>query len=258
MRALITGASKGIGKALAGEFAKAGYDLVITARDEQLLKELAGQLQNQYSIQVHTLPMDLAPAGAAQKLIQALEETGLAIDCLVNNAGLGYLGEFTEMTQNRLDTMMNLNMVVLTELSHYFAKHWVLENKKGQILQVASIAAFQPGPWMSVYYASKAYVLSFSRALAYELRQKGIVVTTLCPGPTQTAFLHSAKMDDSALARGFLGMMSAEQVAAAAIKALNKGKSYVIPGLLNKILAGLAAISPAAMSMRIAAMFHKR
>lgn len=257
MRALITGASKGIGSAIAKQLAQRGYDLVICARDEQLLNTLAAEIRQTYGVKVDILPIDLALEDADQQLLRQLEAAALDIDCLVNNVGLGYLGDFTNMSTNRLQAMLNLNINLLTKLTHHFCKTWVGAGVQGKVLQVASLSAFQPGPWMAVYYASKAYVLNLSQALNYELRQQGITITTLCPGPTQTEFLHTAKMDQSALARGFIGMMTADQVAAIGVKALFKGRAYVVPGLFNKILGLTARLGPTRLSLLIVSLLHK-
>lgn len=257
MTILITGASKGIGHALAHEFAKHGHDLVITARDRHLLNQLAIVLRMEHSVQVDTIAIDLSRGGSALRLVGEVEAKGHQIDCLVNNAGIGYLGDFTEMSTEYLNEMMQLNMVALSELTHHYAQVFVKANK-GKILQVASIAAFQPGPKMAAYYASKAYIVSLSRALAYELKETGVSLSILCPGATHTNFMQQANMDDSILAKGYLGLMSAEKVAKIAYRGLEKNKLIIIPGLLNKILAYSALIAPSALSTRIAAFFHTK
>lgn len=256
MTTLITGASKGIGQALAYEFAKHGHDLVISARDQQLLEQLAGIIHTKYSVNVDIIPMDLSRVDSASNLIEAVERRGLQVDCLVNNAGIGYLGDFTSMDEKYLNELLQLNIVTLSELTRHYANQFI-KSRKGKILQVASIAAFQPGPQMAAYYASKAYVTSLSQALAYELKGSGVSISILCPGPTQTNFLH-ASMEGSRLSRGNIGILSAEKVAQKAYRGLENNKLFIIPGMFNKILAYSASLSPDVIKTRIAAFLHRK
>ncbi|KTC78319.1 SDR family NAD(P)-dependent oxidoreductase [Legionella brunensis] len=255
MFTLITGSSKGIGHALACEFAKQGHDLILCARDRELLEQLKQKITTVYSVEVNIIPMDLGQNNSAFNLIKAIEEKGYEINCLVNNAGIGYLGDFASMDSLYLNQMLQLNMITVSELTRYFAKKFT-QVGKGKILQVSSTAAFQPGPFMAAYYASKAYVASLSQALAYELKGSGVHVSILCPGPTQTNFFDSAGMDESFLARGFLGIMTPEKVAKIAYRGLEKNKLFIIPGILNKLLAYGAAISPARVTRSITALLH--
>ncbi|KTD22796.1 short chain dehydrogenase [Legionella lansingensis] len=255
MITLITGASKGIGHALAFEFAKHGHDLLISARNQTLLQDLATSVKQQYAVNVNCIGMDLGLSNSASQLIERIETEGYEIDCLVNNAGVGYLGDFVDMDPHYLNQMLQLNMVTVSELTRYFAKKFI-EAGRGKILQVSSTAAFQPGPFMAAYYASKAYVASLSEGLAYELKDTGVNISILCPGPTQTEFFHAASMDESFLARGVLGVMSAEKVAKLAYRGLQKNKLFIIPGFINKTLAYSAAISPFRISRRITAFLH--
>ncbi|KTD11415.1 SDR family NAD(P)-dependent oxidoreductase [Legionella jamestowniensis] len=255
MTTLITGSSKGIGHALAFEFAKNAHNLVLCARDKILLEQLASQIKEAYSVEVDIISLDLSQSDSAFKLIESLEKKNYFIDCLVNNAGVGYLGDFISMDPQVLNQMLQLNMVTVSELTRYFAKKFA-QLGKGKILQVSSTAAFQPGPYMAAYYASKAYVNSLSEALAYELKDSGVTISILCPGPTQTNFFHDAGMEESFLARGVLGVMAAEKVAKLAYQGLQRGKLFIIPGVVNKILAYSASMSPFRVSRRITAFLH--
>lgn len=257
MATLITGSSKGIGQALAFEFAKHGHDLILCARDKIRLDELAQQIKSTYSVNVSVIALDLSKSKSALTLIKIIEEQQYLIDNLVNNAGIGYLGDFTAMDSNGLDALLQLNIVTVSELTRYFA-HRFLQTGKGKILQVSSTAAFQPGPYMAAYYASKSYVTFLSQAVAFELKGTGVSLSILHPGPTQTNFFHSAGMDDSFLAKGFLGVMSAEKVAEIAYKGFMKNKLFIIPGIMNKLLAHSVAITPTAISQRIIAFLHRK
>jgi short-subunit dehydrogenase len=232
--ALVTGASSGIGYELARIFARDGYHLVLVARHTHTLGEVAAELQQRYGGSVKVMAADLALPQAPEELFATLEGEGVAVDVLVNNAGFGTHGPFAESEARAQLEMMQVNMVALTHLTRLFlpgmrARRW------GRILNVASTAAFQPGPLMAVYYASKAYVLSFSEALANELRGSGVSVTALCPGPTRTNFQSRAGIDDTPLMRGRI--MSAQQVAEAGYRGLMAGQVMVIPGLRNRLLA---------------------
>ncbi|HHF7374095.1 SDR family NAD(P)-dependent oxidoreductase [Legionella bozemanae] len=257
MITLITGASRGIGKALAFEFASHGHDLILTARNQNLLEELAVQIKEKYSVKISVIALDLSEPRSAADLVHQIEALNIEVDCLVNNAGIGYLGDFVSMDAEYLNALMQLNMTTLTMLTYYFAKKFVHKGK-GKILQVASTAAFQPGPFMAVYYASKSYVASFSQALAYELKGTGVTLSTLCPGPTQSDFFKEAGMENSFLARGFIGIKSTEQIAKAAYQGFKKNTLFIIPGIMNKILAYSAKYTPDALNLRIAAFLHRR
>ncbi|AWN73157.1 SDR family oxidoreductase [Legionella anisa] len=257
MITLITGASRGIGHALAFEFARHGHDLILTARNQSLLEELAIQIKEKYSVNVTVIALDLSEPKAAAALVHQIEALNIEIDCLVNNAGIGYLGDFVSMDAEYLNALMQLNMTTLTMLTYYFAKKFVHKGQ-GKILQVASTAAFQPGPFMAAYYASKSYVASFSEALAYELKGTGVSLSILCPGPTQSDFFKEAGMENSFLARGFIGIKSTEQIAKAAYQGVKKNKLFIIPGSMSKILAYSAKFTPDALSLRITSFLHRR
>jgi len=239
--ALITGASEGIGQELAKCFARHKHPLVLVARSEERLKRLADEIASTHGVRVSPIAQDLSVPDGAAKVHEKVRELGLAIDFLVNNAGVGTFGLFAEADLERELRMMQLNMVSLTALTKLFLPE-MLKRRQGGILNVASTAAFQPGPLMAVYYASKAYVLSFSEALANELKGTGVSVSVLCPGPTWSGFQKSAGMDASKLFRG--GVMKASDVAETAYREFMKGKTTIIPGFRNKILAFSVRLGP--------------
>ncbi len=239
--ALITGASGGIGLELALLFAEDGYDLVLVARSEAKLAALAGKLEGQYGISVRTVLRDLSQPEAPDDVHAGLARESVNVDVLVNNAGFGVRGPFGEMSLASALEMMQLNMIALTHLTGLFLKD-MLGRGEGKILNVASTAGFQPGPFMAVYYATKAYVLSFSEALANELGGSGVTVTALCPGPTETGFAERAGLEESLLFRG--ATMDAPAVARIGYRALMQGKALVIPGLRNRILAFSVRLAP--------------
>lgn len=230
--ALITGASSGIGAELAKLFAADGTDLVLVARRKEELDALAQELTARHSINVHVLAEDLSRANTPQFIHSELMERGVRVDVLVNNAGFGALGKVSEIGLQRQADMIQVNLVALTKLTRLFLPAMV-DRQRGAILNVGSTAGFQPGPNMAIYYASKAFVLSFSEALAEEVSLNGIKVSCLCPGPTDTDFREAAGMEDAVLFR--LGTMTVDKVAAAGYKGLRKGKVVVVPGLRNKL-----------------------
>ncbi|WP_454784608.1 SDR family NAD(P)-dependent oxidoreductase [Legionella sp. WA2024007413] len=255
MMTLITGASRGIGRSLAFEFASQGHYLILTARNQRLLEELAFQIKEKYPVEVTIIPLDLSALKSPAALVKQIETLNIEVDCLVINAGIGYLGDFSSMDEKYLNEMIQLNMAALTKLTYYFVKKFIHKGR-GKILQVASTAAFQPGPFMAMYYASKSYVVFFSRALAYELKGTGVTISILCPGPTQSDFFKKAGMENSFLARGLIGVKSTEYVAKAAYRGLKQNKLFIIPGIINKMLAYSAKLIPDALSTRITAFLH--
>lgn len=230
--ALITGATRGIGYQLSLCFAEHHYNLVLVARQTELLEKQKKELENQYDIQVKTLVVDLSVPNSVKNVFPSLQQEGISIEILVNNAGFGLLGPFTQTDLDKEIEMINLNEIAPVILSKFFIKQ-LPPGRKRRILNVASTAAFIPGPNMSVYYASKAQLWSFSQALAYELAEKGITVTTLCPGPTLTEFQQRAGLHDVRLVK--TPIMDAATVARLGFKGLMKGKRTVVPGFLNKL-----------------------
>jgi short-subunit dehydrogenase len=239
--ALITGASVGIGRELAKLFAKDGYNLVLVARNGARLSQFADELQRQFGVSAKTVAMDLASATAPQSLFDQLARENTAIDILVNNAGYGKMGTFADVPLEESLGQIQLNINALTHLTKLFLGP-MIERKSGRILNVASTAGFQPGPLMGVYYATKAYVISFSEALANELSGSGVTVTCLCPGATDTEFQKRAGTEDSLLFK--LRPMSAKTVAQDGYRGLMKGKPLVISGLKNWLLMESLRISP--------------
>ncbi|MFW5844931.1 MAG: SDR family NAD(P)-dependent oxidoreductase, partial [Planctomycetota bacterium] len=228
--ALITGASAGIGTAIAREWARQQRGpLVLTARRAQALHQLAEELQSRHGCSCTVLPADLTEPSAPAALMQQLHERGLRCRWLINNAGFGRRGAFDTDARAAQLAMLQLNCGALTALSHLALPD--LRASRGGICNVASTAAFQPGPWMSVYYATKAYVLSFSEGLRHELRGSGVAVSCCCPGPTHTEFAGTADMEETPMFR--YAAMPADRVARAALRGLDRNRAIVIPGLGN-------------------------
>ena len=238
---LITGASSGIGLELARLFASEHCDLILVARGESKLNELRSQLVDDHSIHVEVIVMDLAQVDAASRLVDELAERKLVVDVLVNNAGFGDLGKFADLLADRQLEMTRLNVVTVVQLSRLLLPGMIKRNRGG-ILNVASTAAFQPGPNMAVYYATKAFVLSFSEALHEELINTNIKVSCLAPGPTQTGFGADSGMENSRLFQ--LGVMDARKVAQIGYRAFRKNKALVIPGFRNWLGAFLNRLVP--------------
>jgi uncharacterized protein len=239
--ALVTGASGGIGKELAIQCAADGQDVVLTARDEAALHEVAAEIEALYQVRTHVLPCDLSEAGAPARIVDRLRSQNITVDILINNAGFGVLGPFLAIDLATEIRMIELNIAAPTALTRLLAPDMV-QRKRGFILNVASTAAFQPGPLMAVYYASKAYVLFLSEALSNELKGTGVSVTALCPGPTRTEFQAVAKMGDVKMLRRPL--MDATSVARIGYRGMKRGKSMVIPGFLNKLAAQSYRVVP--------------
>jgi short-subunit dehydrogenase len=239
--ALITGASSGIGKALASEFARDGYDLVLAARSVAKLQALADELQKSYSTQVTVIGADLETNEGASRLHADINARNITISALVNNAGYGTFGEFKDSALAPELAMMQLNMNTVVVLTKLFMPDLIAT--KGKVLNTASTAAFQPGPYMAVYYATKAFVLSFSEAIGAELAPHGVTVTTLCPGPTASGFQDKADMGNSALVKG-KKLPTSEEVAAKGYRALQRGQRVYIPGGMNWIMAQSVRFTP--------------
>lgn len=240
--ALVTGASGGIGRELALVLARQGYDLLLTARSGDKLLTLQQELAADYGVEAALFPLDLAADGAARQLYSWLTGQGLEIEILVNNAGFGDFGPFAASHWPKQEEMLNLNIRALTELTRLLLPA-MLARGHGRILNLASLAAFTPGPLMAVYFASKAYVLSFSEALAEELRGSGVTVTVLCPGPTRTGFEQKAALADSGLFRR-LPTAEARTVAEYGYRCLEQGRLIAIPGWSNRLAIAGAKLAP--------------
>jgi uncharacterized protein len=230
--ALITGASGGIGYEFAHIFARGKYNLVLAARSEQKLIELKLQLEEQFNIKCSIITVDLSNLEDVKLMIKKIKDSGLQIDILVNNAGFAEYGFFTETNWEKELQMIHLNVIALTYLTKVYAKQ-MAARKSGKILNVASTASFIPGPLMAVYYATKAFVLSLTEAIANELLGTGVSVTALCPGPTQSGFESAANLGDSKLFKG-KKLATSKDVAQFGFDALMKGKRVVIPGWMNR------------------------
>lgn len=247
--ALITGASNGIGLELAKVHASKGDNLVLVARSKTKLDELKAELEKKYKISVHVIAKDLSALNAAQDVYNETNEKKIQIDYLINNAGFGDFGMFYETDWAKEFQMINLNITTLTQFTKLYLKDMV-KRKSGKIMNVASTAAFQSGPTMAVYYATKAYVLSFSEAIDNEVRDKGVTVTTLCPGATESGFQAAAAMEESALVKG-KKLPTSKEVAEYGYTAMMKGKTVAIHGTMNAIMANAVRFLPRSVVVKV-------
>jgi uncharacterized protein len=252
--ALVTGASMGIGLELAKVFAEHGHSLVLVARSEEKLKSLADELEARHGVTVRVVPADLAGADAADRIFETVTGAGVVVDYLVNNAGFGTAGPFLDAELGREVEMVRVNVLALTHLTHLFARGMV-ERRRGGILNIASTAGFQPGPNMAVYYATKAYVVSFSEALAEEIRSTGVVVTAYCPGPVATEFARTAGNAESLLFKRF-AVATPRSVAEGAYRALFRGRVVAVHGFLNWLAIQTVRLSPRAVVRRLVGLLN--
>lgn len=246
--ALVTGASAGIGVDLAGCLAKDGYDLILAARSDGSLRDVAARLSKEHGVKATTIAIDRGEEGAGSRLAADIRARGLSVDGLVNNAGYGHAGALTSSDLATQVGMVDLNVRALTELTYLFWND-MLKKGAGGVLNVASTAAFQPGPLMAVYYASKAYVLSFSEALWEEARGTGVKVSCLCPGPTVSKFRERAGTGKTRLARG--AAMPTMAVAKQGYQGFQHNMRVVITGAKNAFQAGLVKFLPRKTLLRI-------
>ncbi|MBA54186.1 MAG: short-chain dehydrogenase [Pseudomonadales bacterium] len=240
--ALVTGASSGIGYEISKLLAEQGHDLVLVARREDRLKQLAGYLEKEFDISARVIAVDLTDLEEIDRLYITLEQENIPVDILVNNAGVGNWGPFTANSSQKEMEMIQLNVMALTYLTKLFATDMV-KRGLGKILNIASISGFTPGPYMAVYNASKAYVLSFSEALHAELKGSGVSVTVSCPGPAASEF-HQQAGTTGALFLKLMPMMNATQVARASLSAMNKRKILVVPGTFNWLISVAPRVTP--------------
>jgi short-subunit dehydrogenase len=248
--ALVTGASSGIGVELARELARDGHDLVLTARTVTPMERLAAELEAWGAASV-VIPADLSKPGGAAGLVGAIEDRGLTVEVLVNNAGIGATGRFDRMDPVRIGEMLEVNVMALTDLARMMLPGMVARGH-GRVMLVASTAGFQPGPGMAVYFATKAYVLSLGEAIAEELRGTGVTVTTLCPGPTATNFSAVAGSNELAFYNSAARhVMSPDTVAHLGYQGLKSGRRVVITGLLNRIVALGGRFAPHPISLPV-------
>lgn len=252
--AVITGASSGIGAELARVFAARGYSLVITARRHERLEALADEIHKAHGVQVETMALDLEDREAPQDLMDMLRDRGIQIHTLVNNAGFGLRGSFATLPFERQIAMINLNVTALTALCRLVLPG-MLERGRGGILNVASTAAFQAGPHMAVYYATKSFVLSLSEALHEEAKPRGVTVTALCPGPTESEFSATADLENSKLFKQ--GAMSAAAVARMGVDGYEARRAIVVPGATNRLGTLGAKFLPRAITRKIAGSLQR-
>lgn len=250
---LVTGASSGLGAVFARKLAAQKHNLVLVARRKDRLEVLSAELRSAHGISVVVEALDLSAPNAAEKLMKKLARNKMEITCLINNAGFGTSGSFAAQDISRQTEMINLNCTALMQLCHAVLPS-MQKRKSGSILNVASTAAFQAGPGMAVYYASKAFVLSFSEALHDEVKAQGIKVSCLCPGPTDTDFFTAA---DARHSRLTMLAGSVEYVVDDGLRALQRNQAFIVSGLMNKIFAQGSRLSPRALTRSIAKQLNK-
>lgn len=253
---LITGASTGLGKEFAKQLARDGEHLILVARRKDKLDELASELTRSHSVDVWSLGVDLAEPGAVSKLVAAVGELPVHVQNLINNAGVGHLGLFAKGDLSAQLASIQLNVLALVELTGLLLPQ-MLERKSGSILNIGSTAGFQPGPGMATYYATKAFVNSWSEALHHELRGTGVSVTLSCPGPTITEFAHRAGFADK---NPLFDKMAAtaDEVVAEAISASRAGERRVVHGLKNQLMAGISGMVPNGLVLPLVSRLHSR
>lgn len=254
--ALITGASSGFGEKFAEIFAKDGYNLVLVARNVYKLNQQKKFLENHYGVKVWVFTQDLSVANSASKVFEFTQSNGIHIDILVNNAGFGDIGRFANCDIQKQIDMINLNVTTLVNLTHLYVKP-MISNGYGKIMNIASIAGFVPaGPLMSVYYATKAFVLSFTDAIATELKGTGVTVTAVCPGPVRTEFFKRAGFKDQKIFN-LLTNNGTQKVCQYSYDQMIKGKTIVVPGIMNKIGTNVCKFAPRELSKNVVYMIQK-
>lgn len=246
--AVVTGASAGIGRELARELARRGFDVLLAARSEGALETLARELEEAHEVDAHVVPVDLATAEGPDRVRTRIQELGLRVQVVANNAGFGQFGPYLELDGEAERDQLMLNVVALTRLTRLLLPEMV-ERGSGHVLNIASTAAFFPGPLMTVYYATKAYVLSYSVGLAEELRDSGVTVTCYCPGPTETLFTERAGMEESNLFKRQV-VMEADEVARRGVAAALQGRRVYVPGLMNRLGAFASRLAPRPFAAR--------
>jgi hypothetical protein len=254
--ALVTGASAGLGEQFAQLFAKDGHDVILVARSASRLEALASKLEQEHQVKAHVLPGDLGRPEVPQQLFEQVRAKGLEVEFLVNNAGFGSTGPFLEQELAKEVEMVEVNCTALLKLTHLFARP-MRERGSGRILNVASTAGFQPGPYMATYFATKAFVVSFSEALAHELKGTGVTVTCHCPGATRTEFAARAGNENSRLFQR-PGVAEAPEVAADAYGAMMKGRVLAVHGMLNWMAMQSLRLSPRAMVRAVTASLNQK
>ena len=257
---LITGASSGIGRALAHEFASHGYDIIGIARNEQKLREISSEIMDQYDVEVDFLAKDLARDGAATEVYEEVKKFNRTINALVNDAGVGQWGKFIDIPAGKYSELIHLNIMTLTHLTRLYLKDMVDRNE-GRVLNLGSIGGFQPGPLMAVYNATKAYIVSLSEALATELEEmkSDVTITCLCPGPTDTNFFSRADMENTKVVEHKeKTMQPPEKVAKGAFVALMDGERIFIPGTMNKVTTFIRRVIPKSTQSKMQLKYYER
>jgi uncharacterized protein len=254
--ALVTGASNGIGLELARIHASKGGNLVLVARNLEKLNDIKAELEKKFNIKVYTIGKDLSKPDAALEVYNETNQQKIQVDYLINNAGFGDFGMFVETDWQKELQMINLNITTLTQFTKLYVQDMV-KRGNGKIMNVASTAAFQSGPTMAVYYATKAYVLSFSEAVDNEVSDKGVTVTTLCPGATESGFQAAAAMEESALVKG-KKLPSAKEVAEYGYTSMMNGKTVAIHGMMNYIMANSVRFTPRAMVVKLTRLIQDK
>jgi len=245
---LITGASSGIGKELSYVFAENKFNLVLAARRQDRLMDLKKDIESKHQVSADVIAIDLSKTDSAEKLYKQVGERNIKIDVLINNAGFGIIGDFKTIDSEREESMLVLNMVTLTKLTRLFTKD-MIEAGGGHIINIASTAAFQPVPRLSAYSATKAYVLNFSEAIAYELKDDNVKVTAICPGATQSEFADVAGFSEGSFSK----MPTSRELAEFTFKAMKKGKVTAIYGAKNRFLIFTLRLIPRNLITKIAA-----
>ncbi len=246
--ALITGASGGIGYEIAKELARRGFNTVLVSRNREKLIKVKAELEREFGVSAVVVVKDLSEENSAVELFEEVKKRGIDVEILVNNAGFGVYGKFSETNLEKEIAMIKLNVLSLTVLTKLFLKD-MIEKGRGKILNVASIAGFQPVPLLAVYSATKSYVVSFTNAVAEEVRGSGVSITCLAPGPTDTSFFVRAGADESKLTQK---MMSPDKVARIGVKAMMKGKRIAVPGFLNRVIVFLSRVGPVSVVVKVA------
>jgi len=253
--ALITGASVGLGREFARLFAADGYDVALVARSEDKLRDLANELAQAHGVRAQVIAQDLTDPGAPARIVEAAAAAGFSIDFLVNNAGFGSSGRFYELEAKRELEMVQVNISALLLLTR-LALPGMVARKRGRVLNIASTAGFQPGPGMATYYATKAFVLSFSEAIAQELKGSGVTVTAHCPGATLTEFAHAADIEKSRLFQ--MAAADAKTVARHGYRAMHRGQVVAVQGFTNWLLTQSLRLSPRFAVRAIAAWINSK
>ena len=253
--ALITGASSGIGAALARVYAEERHNVILVARREQKLQALADELRAE-GAEVHVIPMDLSLETSAQQLFDAVQELDVHVDVLVNNAGFTYLGRFVDMDLDAVQDMMQLNVGTLVALTHLFARPMIAAGE-GHILNLSSTTAFQPTPGYALYAAGKALILSFSEALFEELKGTGVSVTVLCPGPTESEMIDAVQSESNVKVPSFM-VADVRAVAKQGFDAANRGDALCVPGLSNQIATTMVRLPPRWIARRVFGLMGRR